>query len=990
MADNRVAEGYQQVNTGNDAIAMSQSDIAARVAQMNAQAVQSGSPTSAAAEVQRLSQVAGSQPTSSVGVNSSAGVQLAQDTLSRLQGYGPNPNVVSTGVSDGSSPQSYSLNSNAPVGGTQSAGSIDYSNTNSGSSSGAVVDSYFNSTTGKWVQKAPNSKGFRYNPATGSYDTVNADGNVDSVANNPYASDPRWQLLNQRQQALDRSYEGREQAISDAYDQMKRDQNAQYDSATAGNKMQLARMGALGEAASGTAFLQNMEAKNNRALQDLDVKKQQAIQEAWSAYQDSNFELVASQLEVADSIDAAKAEQQRLQQEDMKWMMDYQMKIQTNSQGRADKMIENMITAGVDISKMPAGYLEALDETAGYLPGTSAQILDMNYQAKSLDKYSKQIDIALKQVQLEDAPLDTQLKQVNVQKALNDLSMFGVDYQAKITNILSQVPSGTPVTIAGKTYTGFSTTGMQFEVDANGMGWAAIPDPSQPNGFRTQQVGFMGAPKDGWELQSDAEGNLFRINRNSGDSVPVVVSDTGWDNIPALAAGSYGGQCGRFINNLTGLGVGDTLESKVAKCDPELGVTKPLQVGDVVVEAIGGWTGHISMINGISIDPKTGRQVATLIESNYKMDEKITNTRQIFLDDPKIAGFARGSLPKSMQTGTGNSASFKVATPKSAMDVALDTPLTIKEISDLNATMADGELIPAGTTMRQLQEMGITPVSGGAEQRAQSLMKDEATGDVYGIDPVTLESTPVTIKDPFTGGLKQFNTGKKGGDEPLTKKDKYGMINDAKAQVMKSDVYSDFNPVDSNYRLIREAYKNPSPASQLGVVFAYMKMLDPRSIVREGEQQMLIKTGSIPDWLFGAANKVANGKGLNPKLIDDIYNQATKTYIDKRMNYEGVIENNLETLQKYYPEAEYSELLPDGYLPFRYDLTPEAQEALDQGASLREVLQAYADKYGTDIETLIRESVDENIKADPSSRRMYDYDGNRITYKGNEGSNFFE
>jgi len=169
-----------------------------------------------------------------------------------------------------------------------------------------------------------------------------------------------------------------------------------------------------------------------------------------------------------------------------------------------------------------------------------------------------------------------------------------------------------------------------------------------------------------------------------------------------------------------------------------------------------------------------------------------------------------------------------------------------------------------------------------------------------------------------------------------------------------------------------------------------MKMLDPRSIVREGEQQMLIKTGSIPDWLFGAANKVANGKGLNPKLIDDIYNQATKTYIDKRMNYEGVIENNLETLQKYYPEAEYSELLPDGYLPFRYDLTPEAQEALDQGASLRQVLEAYAERAGTDVETLIRQSVDENIKADPSSRRMYDYDGNRITYKGNEGSNFFE
>jgi hypothetical protein len=78
-----------------------------------------------------------------------------------------------------------------------------------------------------------------------------------------------------------------------------------------------------------------------------------------------------------------------------------------------------------------------------------------------------------------------------------------------------------------------------------------------------------------------------------------------------------------------------------------------------------------------------------------------------------------------------------------------------------------------------------------------------------------------------------------------------------------------------NYKGIRDAYDRLNSAftiqtntpearaqADLSMVIAYMKMLDPGSVVREGEQEMARQTAGISDQLFNTYQKVKTGEFL--------------------------------------------------------------------------------------------------------------------------------
>jgi len=88
-------------------------------------------------------------------------------------------------------------------------------------------------------------------------------------------------------------------------------------------------------------------------------------------------------------------------------------------------------------------------------------------------------------------------------------------------------------------------------------------------------------------------------------------------SIASIPDGEKGGQCGRFVNNLTGLGVGDSYESKLQKMDPNIKWPAP---GMVFVMPLTGELapyGHTGVIIGIEGDK------AIVKDSNWHKDEKI-------------------------------------------------------------------------------------------------------------------------------------------------------------------------------------------------------------------------------------------------------------------------------------------------------------------------------------------------------------------------------
>lgn len=132
------------------------------------------------------------------------------------------------------------------------------------------------------------------------------------------------------------------------------------------------------------------------------------------------------------------------------------------------------------------------------------------------------------------------------------------------------------------------------------------PNPQQEeiNTMRKQLQG-EGYPPDEVEAAIKAEYPSF--NNESQTSLNGTAQ-----KIAAIPDNSKGGQCGRFVNQLTGLGLGDSYESKMSKMDPS--ITEPAPGMAFVMPY--SWTGHTGFILDVYTN-EDGEKMATVKDSNY-------------------------------------------------------------------------------------------------------------------------------------------------------------------------------------------------------------------------------------------------------------------------------------------------------------------------------------------------------------------------------------
>jgi hypothetical protein len=81
----------------------------------------------------------------------------------------------------------------------------------------------------------------------------------------------------------------------------------------------------------------------------------------------------------------------------------------------------------------------------------------------------------------------------------------------------------------------------------------------------------------------------------------------------------------------------------------------------------------------------------------------------------------------------------------------------------------------------------------------------------------------------------------------------------------------------STQRVISSA-SDPSAAGDLALIFNYMKILDPGSVVREGEFATAQNSAGVPDRLRAQYNKVISGERLAPETRKDFLDRALKLY----------------------------------------------------------------------------------------------------------------
>ena len=100
------------------------------------------------------------------------------------------------------------------------------------------------------------------------------------------------------------------------------------------------------------------------------------------------------------------------------------------------------------------------------------------------------------------------------------------------------------------------------------------------------------------------------------------------------------------------------------------------------------------------------------------------------------------------------------------------------------------------------------------------------------------------------------------------------------------ELNTQFQKVESSYE---QAYVLERPqVADVSLIFAFMKMLDPRSVVREGEFTTAQKTGGTADYLVNEANKVFGGGALQPSQRESFYAQARDLLQRKAVDLEKV------------------------------------------------------------------------------------------------------
>lgn len=87
-----------------------------------------------------------------------------------------------------------------------------------------------------------------------------------------------------------------------------------------------------------------------------------------------------------------------------------------------------------------------------------------------------------------------------------------------------------------------------------------------------------------------------------------------------------------------------------------------------------------------------------------------------------------------------------------------------------------------------------------------------------------------------------------------------------------------YTTVRNAYQQIAAAAKDPDAAGDLSLIFGYMKMLDPNSVVRETEFANAQNAAGVPDQVRNIWNRAMSGERLNPNQRQQFVGQARKLF----------------------------------------------------------------------------------------------------------------
>jgi len=127
-----------------------------------------------------------------------------------------------------------------------------------------------------------------------------------------------------------------------------------------------------------------------------------------------------------------------------------------------------------------------------------------------------------------------------------------------------------------------------------------------------------------------------------------------------------------------------------------------------------------------------------------------------------------------------------------------------------------------------------------------------------------------------------------------------------------------FKDVSIGMDKIRSAAQSGTAAGDMALIFAFMKILDPGSSVKEGEYASAKNAQGVPDKVLTAYNNAKDGQILSPAARAEFLKSSEQLYETERARYSAAA-------QRYRGMAEKQKLAPDDVA---MDRGPDAPEPM--------------------------------------------------------------
>lgn len=194
------------------------------------------------------------------------------------------------------------------------------------------------------------------------------------------------------------------------------------------------------------------------------------------------------------------------------------------------------------------------------------------------------------------------------------------------------------------------------------------------------------------------------------------------------------------------------------------------------------------------------------------------------------------------------------------------------------AQALNSHLITVADPMRDVQ-MQTAEMELAAKRREM----EHPSGKITELDP----NKRLMYTDPRTGETRVIMDATGGSNGPFKDAKQKADVEEGLRKEYAALAKPYFETRDAWTRIQQSASK-PSAAGDVALIFNFMKMLDPGSVVREGEFATAQNAAGVPERISALYNRVLSGERLTDGIRSDFVGQAKGLYDRAAAQYQGI------------------------------------------------------------------------------------------------------